>query len=70
MNDEKIQIFISTLGEILVRDRDTLWIWNNGIGYPILAYDTYLHEQNFILVEEVDRQEWHTLKVYLKSRFR
>lgn len=57
-DDDKIQIFITTYGEILIKERDTLWIWSRFLNGPMLATDAYLFDQNMILIEEIERKEW------------
>jgi len=62
----KTQIFITSTGEILVKDKDVVWIWDSYGNGPLLASHECLHGQDLILIHEKNRNEWNKHKYNMK----
>jgi hypothetical protein len=69
-NDDKILIFLSIYGEVLVKEKDTLWIWSKFLDGPIIATDAYLFESCLILIDEIERKEWKNFRKYMKKHLK
>jgi hypothetical protein len=62
----KTQIFITSTGEILIKEKNVVWIYDSFGNGPLLASPDCLHGQELILLFEKNREQWNRHKYNMK----